>query len=104
MEVEYTNRGFAKINFEDANGVKSSLQESSLATEAAIWFGANKLELKHFKAYQGWKDMPEVDEFRMDEHYSGNNRMHLTQEQVKELLPFLIRFAETGVISDEQNS
>lgn len=26
----------------------------------------------------------------------GNNRMHLNQEQVKELLPYLQRFVDTG--------
>lgn len=102
MEVEFTNRGFAKVSFSDCFGIECSLQESSLATDSAIWLGANKIGLKYFKAYQGgWKDMPEVDEFQMNEHYSANNKMHLTQAQVKELLPFLIRFAETGVISSE---
>jgi Holliday junction resolvase len=32
----------------------------------------------------------------LEEHYSANNRMHLTQEQVRDLLPFLQKFAETG--------
>lgn len=102
MEVEFTSRGFGKVSFSDCNGVECSLQESSLATDNAIWLGANKIGLKYFKAFQGgWKDMPEVDEFRINEHYSANTRMHLTQEQVKKLLPFLIHFAETGNISDD---
>jgi hypothetical protein len=32
----------------------------------------------------------------LDDHYSANNRMHLTQDQVRDLLPFLKKFAETG--------
>jgi len=68
MEVTKTSRGFSVIEFKDRYGVECTIQKSSLATEEAIWFGYK------------------------------NNRMHLTQDQVKELLPILQRFVETGEI------
>lgn len=37
MEIGVTERGFERIVFEDRNGVKCSLQVSSLATEDAAW-------------------------------------------------------------------
>lgn len=43
MEFTATNRGFHVAEFADHNGVKCSLQESSLATEACIWLGCNEI-------------------------------------------------------------
>ena len=63
-----TERGFAILNFIDRYNRPCSLQKSSLATENCIWLGAD------------------------------DNRMHLTQELVKMLLPHLIRFTKTGEI------
>jgi len=79
LEVEKTERGFGTIGFEDRYKQKCSLQESSLATEAAIWFG-------------------------VDVDLNGNEvnqRMHLTQLQVQDLLPLLQRFAETGYLREQ---
>ncbi len=94
FEIGRTDRGFAIIKFIDRYDVPCTLQKSSLATEDAVWFGAADIGLKHFKAGQGWRDVELVETF--EEHYSANNRMHLTQEQVRNLLPFLQKFAETG--------
>lgn len=66
IEKTKTQRGFTLIKFEDLYSQKCSLQKSSLATEDAIWFGVH------------------------------DQRMHLSREQVKELLPFLIQFTEIG--------
>ena len=63
---ETTHKGFIRLEFEDLYENQCSLQESSLVTEYAIWFGIN------------------------------NNRMHLTQNQIEQLLPILERFVETG--------
>lgn len=68
MEIEHTNRGFAFVKFIDRYGFECSLQKSSLAEEDCIWFGVQE------------------------------NRMHLTQNLVKEILPFLNKFVETGEI------
>lgn len=75
MMPRFTHRGFQRIDFIDRHGNSCSIQESSLASEDAIWFG-------------------------VDEDFEGREctRMHLTQEQVKELLPILQMFVETGQI------
>jgi hypothetical protein len=69
-------KGLAKISFEDDYKQKCSLQTSNSALESKIWFG-------------------------VDRDVNGkavNARMHLTQDQVKELLPYLEHFAETGLL------
>lgn len=73
MKITYkrTERGFLRVLFTDRYGEACSLQESSLASEPAIWLGL---------------DGP------------AGQRMHLTQEQVRELLPLLTRFAGTGML------
>lgn len=74
LKKKTTERGFGLYEFKDKYGQKCSLQDSSLATESAIWFGVD-VDLKGKEVF---------------------NRMHLTQEQVKALLPILTNFAETG--------
>jgi len=74
LEKGKSDRGFGFYQFKDKYGQKCSLQDSSLATEPAIWFGVD-INMKGEKVQY---------------------RMHLTQEQVKELLPILTHFAETG--------
>jgi hypothetical protein len=61
-----THRGFLRFEFDDLYAKECSLQESSLATDRAIWFG-------------------------VDEH-----RMHLNQGQIEALLPLLEYFIENG--------
>jgi hypothetical protein len=68
-----TARGFGIVEFTDRYGSLCSLQESSLATEAAIWLGVDK-----------------------DFDSGVGTRMHLTQDMVKELLPLLKHFAKHG--------
>lgn len=94
LELTRTGRGFARAAFVDQNGVKCSLQESSAATEDCIWLGADDIGLKHFKAGEGWEDVPLPQS--MQEHYIANTRMHLNRDQVRALLPLLHRFVETG--------
>lgn len=69
MHIKKTSRGFDLIEFVDHYGAECSLQKSSLATEDCIWLGTN------------------------------TNRMHLTQEQLSQLLPHLQSFVETGDLS-----
>lgn len=68
MRKGETDRGLKFIEFTDCNDRVCSLQESSLATNTAIWFGAS----------------------------GHGTRMHLTQRQVCALLPFLKHFEEHG--------
>ena len=61
-----TERGFERIDFVDFYDVPCSLQQSSLATEDAVWLG------------------------------QGSYRMHLNREQVVELIAVLQRWVDTG--------
>ena len=97
MKVEPTERGFARIDFIDRYDVECSLQKSSLAFEDAIWLGVNEpdpqiMSSKVRPGGTGWESYP------LPEDVHCNTRMHLTQEQVAELLPHLQRFVETGEI------
>lgn len=74
--IDFTQRGFAVAKFTDRYGSICSIQDSSLASEAAIWLGVNT-------------------------DFEGREctRMHLTQDMVRALLPMLTRFAETGSVA-----
>lgn len=85
-----TNRGFKKYTFEDCYGIKCSLQKSSLATDSAIWLGCEDADPKVLIPGKGWQPV------EMPEGYVADTRMHLTREQVKDLLPLLHWFVETG--------
>ncbi len=75
MKIYKTSRGFRRTDFLDLYEEKCSLQESSLATDNAIWLGCNE-----------------------GLHIDGEccARMHLNQEHVLELIPLLQYFVETG--------
>lgn len=98
-----TNRGFPLITFTDFYGEECSLQMSSLATEEAVWLGVNEA-----KPMVMWKDAKVVGietnategwvPYPLPECVHIGTRMHLTREQVRELLPYLQHFAETGEI------
>ena len=89
LEVGVTQRGFERIVFEDYNGVKCSLQVSSLATGYAVWFGCNEADPKVL-VNGNWTPIP------LPEDHVANTRMHLTLDQVRELLPYLKKFVRTG--------
>ena len=101
MELGNTARGFSIAEFTDRYGLTCSMQASSLATEDCIWLGVDDAQpiimasqaKEHgveTDAQVGWVEYPVPKEVLMHTH------MHLTQGMVKELLPHLIRFAETG--------
>lgn len=90
MQETVTQRGFDRVEFTDHYGADCSLQKSSLATEDAIWLGCNRADPKVLVPGQGWQPVP------MPEEYIANTRMHLTREHVRDLLPYLQRFVETG--------
>jgi len=99
MEKYKTERGFDFSLFKDRNGIECTIQKSSLATEDCIWFGARKIGLKEFVADRqpsAWVNKDDVDEHSLEHHYVANNRMHLTREQVAELIPVLQKFVDTG--------
>lgn len=109
MELKYgfTKRRFPYVTFKDRYDAECSIQLSSLATDNAIWFGvdnanpqimawdAHRLGLEHLlsdgpERLHGWVAYPIIEEVLF------TTRMHLTQEQVKALLPILQFFAEHG--------
>lgn len=92
MKAKKTMRGFAYGEFQDRSGVQCSLQKSSLATEDAIWIGCNNANPRQLIPGEGWVSI------QMPEGYVADTRMHLTQKQVKALLPHLQKFVETGNI------
>ena len=61
MDITETERGLAIAEFRDERGTLCTIQESSLATEAAIWFGPS-----HVKE-------------------GSHARMHLTQEMARQI-------------------
>lgn len=81
LQQSKTGRGFTLIKFKDMYEQPCSLQKSSIATEDCIWFGVHD----------------QID-LNTKEVIGPSQRMHLTQEQVKELLPILQRFVDTGEI------
>jgi hypothetical protein len=69
-----SDKGLRKILFEDDYKQKCSLIKSNAALEDKIWFGVDKdADGKTVVA-----------------------RMHLTQEHVRNLLPYLQKFVDTG--------
>jgi hypothetical protein len=76
-------RGFGIFKFLDRYHQECSLQDSSLATEPAIWIGVDNTGQYVSGPCGNYYEKVQA-------------RMHLTQAMVKTLLPHLQRFAETG--------
>lgn len=90
-----TTRGFDRIQFTDAYDDACVIQKSSLATDQAIWFGiqdANPhiLASKTPEGGVGWVPYDIPADVQL------TTRMHLTQAQVRTLLPILQGFADHG--------
>lgn len=97
MEKNKTNRGFDIASFTDSYGEKCSLQKSSSAMEDKIWLGIDKPKLTIFEN----EKMGKYIVTNMPKHFMVTSRMHLTREQVSELLPYLINFVETGELEND---
>lgn len=94
-----THRGFGLIQFKDYYDAECSIQKSSLATEDAIWLGVDDanpqiMASKVVAGGTGW--IP----YEIPKDVLLTTRMHLTQDQVKTLLPILTAFAETGELPE----
>lgn len=90
LRTRYTARGFVLTEFTDRCGQECSLQKSSLGTESAVWFGVDNTG----PSIQGPKGGTNED---------VHARMHLTRQQVVELLPLLTHFAANGVLPFEDD-
>jgi hypothetical protein len=77
IQIDQTSRGFNVGTFVDRYGSTCSVQDSSLASEAAIWLGVDV-------PFEGCHD--------------GSVRMHLTKPMVKDLLTYLNNFVDQGTI------
>jgi len=112
MKLTTTQRGFALGEFEDANGQLCSIQKSSACCVNEeegeyIWLGnvdaapvvmASTAHLVGVKTNEttGWVPYPVPQDVLM------HTRMHLSQRQVKELLPLLRHFVKTGELPESK--
>jgi hypothetical protein len=95
MKLEATNRGFLKGEFIDQYGEKCSIQKSSLATEECIWLGVNEVIPQVLGPVgTGWQPVP------LPKGAMTGGRMHLNRQMVRDLLPLLQHFAETGELPE----
>lgn len=83
-------RGFPYYEFNDFYGDKCSLQLSSLASDRAVWFGLDDAVPKVLISGQGWRKV------ELPPDCFVGSRMHLSQQQVRDILPKLKAFAKTG--------
>jgi hypothetical protein len=101
LDIVNNTRGFSCGLFTDYYDQKCSLQKSSLANVDCIWLGVDDPEPKIMASVAerfglitdettGWIPYP----IPKDVHLS--TRMHLNREQVRDLLPLLQKFVDTG--------
>jgi len=98
------NGVFPHARFNDYYNNECSIQLSSLLVEECIWLGVNNAKpiilasLANSNGISkdkttGWIDYPISSDVKF------TTRMHLTREQVKNLLPILENFVKTGELS-----
>lgn len=90
-----TENGLKLFEFNDLYETKCSIQASSLANKEAIWLGVEDanpqiLASKTKIGGNGWVSYPIPDGVEI------KTRMHLTREQVQDLMPILQKFVDTG--------
>lgn len=99
MKVEKTDRGFEIIKFEDGNGEKCSLQQSSAFRDdegadkpgsSLLWLGRDDVKPQRLVFSEGWVNVALPDGAKCF------GRMHLTRPQVQELVGHLQKWCETG--------
>jgi hypothetical protein len=78
-----TERGFSLIDFKDFYDIECSIQLSNILEPKAIWLGVNEANPLMQVLGEGWKPVP----FPVGTMF--HTRMHLTQKQVKALIPIL---------------
>ncbi len=98
LEIKPTARGFLRADFKDRYGLNCSIQESSIASEACLWLGANQGNHAKGTTGQNWTD-EELNEMNIN----CMARMHLTQELAGELAKQLAYFAEYGHLKNKED-
>lgn len=102
IKMRRTQRGFAKGQFVDRYGAQCSIQKSSLADEAAIWIGVDDPQPKVLVPGKGFQ--PVDLKVLVQGELSIHTRMHLTVDMVRQLLPLLQHFADTGELPEATTS
>lgn len=95
MNLERNQRGFEKGKFKDSYNNECSIQKSSAAMDDFIWLGIDKPKLTVFEN----ENMGKYIETVLPKTWMVDSRMHLSREQVAELLPILKKFVDTGELS-----
>ena len=108
IKIKRNGRNFETGTFIDRYGYGCSIQKSSLATEDCIWLGIDdaKPQIMSSDAIRMGLRQRTFDEndngwvkFEIPKEVLLHTKMHLTRKQVKELLPLLQKFVETGELS-----
>lgn len=101
MKIKTDLRGFPLTEFADYYRNRCSLQISSIADIECVWLGVDdvqpKIMAKNALKYgvlttetTGWVD------YKLPRDVIISTRMHLTRDQVAELIPHLQNFVDTG--------
>ena len=80
-KIEYTQRGFQVIEFQDSYGISCNIQESS-SVEPHIWLGVKDLK-PEIMGKKGWET------FEVPDGVLFHNRMHLNREHASGLVEVL---------------
>jgi hypothetical protein len=108
IKIKKNERSFETGTFIDRYDQECSIQKSSLATEDCIWLGIDdaKPQIMSSNAIRMGLRQRTFDEndngwvnFEIPKEVLLHTRMHLTRKQVKELLPLLQKFVETGELT-----
>ena len=95
IDMSVTQRGFSIGEFRDRYEKECSIQKSSLAGDDCIWFGIDDPTPEIMAS-----DTPEGGTgwvpYSIPKEVSLSTRMHLTRDMVRELLPVLRHFVNTG--------
>lgn len=104
VEFDKTNRGFTIGEFKDYYDAKCTIQDSSISWPDCIWLGiadpdpkimatnAIRLGLPNHGETTGW--VP----YEIPEEVMVSTRMHLSRDQVRDLIPVLQHFVDTGFL------
>lgn len=93
LEIGKTERGFDFYSFTDFNREKCTLQKSSSGNDELVWLGVEGKVLRE-SGIEGVGMIP----VPLNDQFLIVARMHLNREMVRQLLPMLQSFVETGEI------
>jgi hypothetical protein len=95
MKTTTGKRGFAKAEFKDSLGHDCIIQEGSVDTineGMGVWLGIPKPEITVFTD----RGMANYVHIPTPENWDIGSLMYLSDKQIKQLIPMLQNFLETG--------